>query len=445
MFHTAWDNIMGTPKQLFYYSKIDATANNGLGKVIDKNHLISEQGAMGGYVTVTKHANGRDWWVVSHHKYLNKYYISLVTPDGVRPPLVQFIGDSNNQSCCGWTMFSPNGEKYFRCTPHDGVKIFDFDRCTGELSNPVRIDSLQTASSGPSGLSVSNDNHYLYVSTNRYVLQYDLTATDIAASRQLLAEVDWAHVPEIGTFHHSLLAPDGKIYMISFNYVQDMTVIHFPERQGAACKVEQHGFKLPALYGNDFIFNFPHYRLGPIDGSACDTLGINNLPLAEFRWAQEDSLTPLQISFSEVCSYEPDTWHWEFGDGNISEERNPIHVYNKEDVFQVCLTASNANGSDTRCKTLYLGASAAKDPLLETTVDVGPNPFSERLYLSLAVELLSPELRLLDQLGRVAMRTRVGVGMNEINTEQLKQGLYFWELCDGQGTRLKSGKLVKGR
>jgi DNA-binding beta-propeller fold protein YncE len=445
LFHIAYDDGISNPYfagQHYYYSLIDAEANGGQGRVVDKNHSIYEDGALGGYVTAVKHANGRDWWVVSPHIFANKYLTFLVTPDGVMPPLEQVIGDTLPQPCCGMTIFSPDGEKYFRSSIHNGIKIFDFDRCTGLFSNPVKIDSAQTASSGPAGLAVSKDNHYLYVSTNRYVLQYDLTAPDIAASRQLLAEIDWVEDPDIGSFHQSLLAPDGKIYMVSLNYIPDMPVIHFPERQGLACKVEQHGFKLPALYGNDFIFNFPHYRLGPVDGSSCDSLGIDNIPLAEFRWDFEDTLSPLQVTFSEVCSYEPDTWHWDFGDGNTSSERFPIHTYDSSGIFTVCLTVSNDNGADTLCKTLYLGTSAVENPLVQTAIEVFPNPFQEVLSVSLGVVLHRPVFRLYDQYGRLLREEALGQGINEIAAAAYPLGVYFWEIVAG-GVQVRSGRVLK--
>lgn len=429
----------------YYYSLIDAKANNGAGKVIDKNHLIYKDGTIGGYVTATKHANGRDWWVMSPQAFSNKYFVFLLTPEGVQPPIEQFAGDTLRKSnCCGWTLFSPNGERYFRGTSQNGIQIFDFDRCTGALSNPFFIDSSEVSKFGPSGLAVSNDNRYLYASTSKYVWQFDLEADDIIGSKVLLDSIDYIPNPEIGSFLHSLLAPDGKIYMVSLNYVPDMSVIHFPERPGAASQVVQHGYALPALYGNDFIFNFPHYRLGPLDGSACDTLGLDNIPLAQFRWDFEDTLLPLQVSFTEVCSYEPTAWHWDFGDGTTSSKRYPVHTYDSSGIYLVCLRVSNANGADTLCKTLYLGVSAVENPALQSQIEVLPNPFAERLAVLWSAELPGAVFRLYDLMGSVVRTTRMVVGVNELDTDDLPAGAYFWTVEAG-GVRLKSGKAVKLR
>lgn len=446
LFHMALDYSSANPYfagQRYYYSLIDASENGGLGKVVDKNHLILEDSAVGGYISAVKHANGRDWWVVSPHRVSNKYFVFLVTPEGVMPPMEQVIGDSLPGPCCGMTLFSPNGEKYFRSTTPSGLQILDFDRCKGVFSNPVFIPRDSIGYSGPAGLAASKDNHFLYVSTNKFLFQYDLFATDIPATKVFLAQNDSTYYnPEKGTFHHALLAPDGKIYLVSLNYVPEMAVINFPERQGMASKVDQHGYKLPALYGNDFIFNFPHYRLGPVDGSACDTLGLDNFPLANFRWDFEDTLSPLQIAFTEVCSYEPSAWHWDFGDSQTSGERFPLHTYDSSGIYKVCLTTSNANGSDTLCRTLYLGVSSVENPLVQTAVEVFPNPFEEVLGVSLGVDLPGPRFRLYDQYGRLLRDEALGMGIQEIRTTNLPQGLYFWELLSG-GVRARSGKVVK--
>lgn len=447
LFHMALDYSDANPYfagQRYYYSLIDAAENGGLGKVMDKNHLILEDSAVGGYISAVKHANGRDWWVVSPHLVSNKYFIFLVTPEGVMPPKEQVVGDSLPWPCCGMTLFSPNGEKYFRSTTPSGLQILDFDRCTGIFSNPVFIPTDSIGFSGPAGLAASHDNHFLYVSTNKFLFQYDLLATDIPSSQTFLAQIDSTYYnPEKGTFHHARLGPDGKIYMVSLNYVPEMAVVNFPERPGLASRVDQHGYQLPVIFGNDLIFNFPHYRLGPIDGSECDTLGLDNYPLANFRWDFEDTLSPFQVTFTEVSSYEPTAWHWDFGDFQTSNERYPVHTYSQPGVYQVCLRVSNAYDSDTLCRTLYLGVSSTENPQLQTAIEVFPNPFQDILWISMEVNLNHPKFRLYDQYGRLLREETLRPGINELSTVTLPTGMYFWELLSG-GVRIEAGKLVKG-
>ncbi|MBK8297084.1 MAG: PKD domain-containing protein [Saprospiraceae bacterium] len=95
----------------------------------------------------------------------------------------------------------------------------------------------------------------------------------------------------------------------------------------------------------------PNYRLGPLDGSTCDTLGIDNIPWAWWRHDQDTS-DYLNFEFTDLSAYEVTDWEWNFGDGMVSTLQNPLHRYSQKGVYDVCLIAKNKNGADTLCKTL---------------------------------------------------------------------------------------------
>ena len=46
-------------------------------------------------------------------------------------------------------------------------------------------------------------------------------------------------------------------------------------------------------------------------------------------------------------------WHWDFGDGSTSDLQHPVHYYDEEGFYFVCLTAGNSCGQDTYCDTIY--------------------------------------------------------------------------------------------
>ncbi len=78
--------------------------------------------------------------------------------------------------------------------------------------------------------------------------------------------------------------------------------------------------------------------------SAEATVSIQaNRPSAGFS-TQIDGLT---VIFSDSSSGNPISWAWDFGDGNSSQEQNPVHTYAVADTYVVQLTATNAVGSDT--------------------------------------------------------------------------------------------------
>ena len=109
-------------------------------------------------------------------------------------------------------------------------------------------------------------------------------------------------------FLDMLLAPDGKIYV--FDFLKEIHVIHRPNEKGDACGFEQHAIVLPEYAAG--LPYYPNYRLGPLDGSPCDTLGLDNHPLAGFRY-EVDTIEPLLVEFIDNSFYEPTDWSWDFG------------------------------------------------------------------------------------------------------------------------------------
>src|SRR5690606_11461383 len=121
------------------------------------------------------------------------------------------------------------------------------------------------------------------------------------------------------------LMPDGKLYCLG-NNSHHLHVIEYPDRKGDSCLVRQHYVELPNHYTGS-IANFPNYRLGPIDGSPCDTLGINNVPLARFRYNRDSIIDPYRVEFIDLSDYEPTTWNWDFDDTTMSSDTSPVHLF----------------------------------------------------------------------------------------------------------------------
>ena len=243
------------------------------------------------------------------------------------------------------------------------------------------------------------------------------------------------------TFATAQLAPDGKIYICTAFSTPLLHVIEYPNRKGVACQVHQRAIHLPN-YNDYSIPNFPNFRLGPVDGSACDTLGLDNHPLCNWRWEQADTLALLQVTFTDLSSYEPSEWHWDFGDGATSQDTSTVHLYSAPGTYYVCLVVKNQYSADTFCQVVQLGTSAA--PNLETTerISVSPNPFRDHFNVAQSADLRSPVFRLFDQMGRLKREEQLAFGITEIETGPLPPGMYFWEVRDF-GDLLKSGKVIK--
>ena len=427
---------LGTHVPHLMYSTIDMNGDNGLGEVIIKNEIIFSDTLDYGKIVATQHANGRDWWIIVAEFNLDQYYKALLTPDGVKSVSSQMIGDSLFGGL-GQAHFSPDGSKYATITtqgPNFGgvyLNVFDFDRCNGELSNYQGV-RMPIVSGNSAGLCFSPNSRFLYVFESIYIFQYDLLADSIAASIDTVAINDGFRSPRTGfgtPFFLGQLGPDNKIYISVGNFSSEyLHVIHNPDEKGKACNVEQHGIELPRL--NNFgIPNFPNYRLGPIDGSPCDTLGIDNLPAAHFRYTA-DTTDPLTIHFTDLSYYEPTDWDWDFGDASgQSRERHPSYTFASPGVYEVCLEVQNGNGESTACQTLFLGVTSNVDVLLKNKLSIYPNPTTGQLMIDTKLFYVNQKtVHVYDLLGKQMIQAPLQDDLTTISMGHLAKGMYFVEI-----------------
>ncbi|NBC05596.1 MAG: hypothetical protein GVY26_00200, partial [Bacteroidetes bacterium] len=188
------------------YSILDASTNGGLGEVTVKNTPIIEEYLTFGELVATKHANGKDWWILTAGDDSNVYYSILLTSEGIDTVFTdahEYIFPEG-----GYTAFSPNGRYFARYNPAVGLLTFKFDRSTGKLSQEKLWVSNNDTFSG--GVAFSPNSQLLYVSAHDTIYQYDMTALDIGASRQTVAVYDGNTEIFQTTFHTAQLAPDCK-------------------------------------------------------------------------------------------------------------------------------------------------------------------------------------------------------------------------------------------
>jgi len=253
----------------FYYTLIDMSKDNGLGRVEMENELILEDDLGAGRITAVRHANGQDWWILIRKFDGNEYYTILVNDD-VKVTDTQLIGNIiPNAGGVGQAVFSPDGSKYVNfgtisMTTGSFLNIYDFDRCTGALSNPIQITAIDSAWVG--GVAISPNSRFLYVASQDYLYQYDFWADDIEASRDTVGVIDDWHLEGFpdwwgSSFSLMQLAPDGKIYIASTPTIPYLHTIDYPNEKGDSCKVCLRCVELPTF--NAFSMpNFPNYRLG---------------------------------------------------------------------------------------------------------------------------------------------------------------------------------------
>jgi hypothetical protein len=243
-----------------------------LGIVISKDVFLVK-GYLSDMLTAVRHGNGRDWWIVQPLDSSDKYLVFLLSPTGTSGPDTIHSGQLwDYRGYNGQAVFSPDGSKYVRANPYNGVHILGFDRCAGAFSAAKKIEVPDEE--GVWGVAISPNSRYLYMTTLGALWQADLWAPNTASSLIKIAEYDGYVSPFPTRIFQPMLAADGKIYITTSNGTNVLHVIHQPDQPGAACQFEQHGVLMPTYHAFNAP-NFPHFRLYDLPGSVCDTLGIN--------------------------------------------------------------------------------------------------------------------------------------------------------------------------
>jgi len=336
-----------------------------------------------GQVNAVRHANGRDWWVMAFQSDSKNYFAHLLDPDGIR---LHHTGEVDTiiPAGLGDAAFSRLGNYYARMDAvtfdlGQFISVFSFDRCTGDFT---RLATIVLPAAFFTGVSFSPSEKYLYGDDDRHLWQWNLDAIDIPGSQVLIDSFDGFIQPGwFGMyFAHMTEAPDGRIYNVppagSSEFIH---VIGRPNLPGKESQFRQHHIDLKRPNGRTAP-NVANFRLGPSDGSPCDTLGLDNHPVAWWRYEEDQPGLWKSIRFTDLSYFDPQTWYWDFGDGQNSSEQHPFHDFDPG-IYHVCLTVSNAFASDSSCQWIEILTTSIEEETAIAPFILTPNPFKEYIEI----------------------------------------------------------------
>ncbi|WP_067048528.1 S8 family peptidase [Methanofollis ethanolicus] len=128
----------------------------------------------------------------------------------------------------------------------------------------------------------------------------------------------------------------------------------------------------PYLPGYD-----PGYGYGKADAVVLRSV-LSPPLLANFSASPAAGMVPLTVRFADLSGGSPDTWSWAFGDGNVSSDPNPVHVYEVPGVYTVNLTVMSGTSTNSTGKTGLVTAVAQGPPAANFSAAPlsGPAPLS---------------------------------------------------------------------
>jgi PKD repeat protein len=178
-----------------------------------------------------------------------------------------------------------------------------------------------------------------------------------------------------------------------------------------------------------------------------------------------DSLGGTGLQFIDLSSAPGpiQSWSWNFGDGNTSDQQNPYHIYDQPGIYTVTLTiqADSCSSSisfevDTENPWLFAesparlgvapGTLSTREQGQFEAIKLFPNPALDQLSVVFnSRKALTYEIRISDIGGKTLQRTQqqANAGLNalQLNVENLLPGLYLAEIRSSES--VKTIKFVK--
>ena len=257
-----------------YYSVIDLRLNDGLGAVTEKNVSIATNPSAS-MLTFSRSADLSSYWINMPGHLDNRFNTIKLDSSGVEVDQMQTIGEPGTRLTEGGAMakYSPDGQTLAIYSPRHGLRLYDFNRESGELSNDRFYPSPASLrdSSFFGGVESSPSGRFLYLATGWHIEQLDLEADDLIASQvrvaSLPSDTTGLFLPAID---QPQLGPDCRMYVFCLS-CYSVAIIHRPDEKGVACMVEQEAIttEVPYFRGTPI---YPKYRMKELgdDSSICD-------------------------------------------------------------------------------------------------------------------------------------------------------------------------------
>ena len=336
------------------YSIIDMSLNGGLGDITQKNIYLGS-GFREGLTISHQMRNGCRWLLAPGYDSSNNFYIKefKISNSGITGPVILDVFpmaspiitpheielSSDNLKLCVST---------FSVNPSDpDIILYDFDLETGTLS---ARQALSVTPSNVLGIEFSPDGSKIYYQTNTTntstLGRYDITT----ASNQIIdnTRTSYQSDPELGG--------NGRIY-IGGNYVESyISEIADPNNPNVA-NIQ--------YTRNAYLVSPGGCRPGLSNCIDGEPPGTSNVPTQiDFTYLALAGCNNFQFLDSSCLG----TWQqWDFGDGQISSDENPIHQYMNSGNYNVTLRVLTC--SDTLNVTHSLIINQAL-PILNISPDI---------------------------------------------------------------------------
>lgn len=139
------------------------------------------------------------------------------------------------------------------------------------------------------------------------------------------------------------------------------------------------------------------------------------------------TLLPNRTVMLVDSSYNAESWHLDFGDGNTHGNFDTLtHTYAVPGIYQICLQISNFAGTctDTYCVLVDFSSSAAEEPGSRVDMTVIPNPARDVATVRLRGAMPGKAV-LFDVFGKTVLDRNIATPDFDLSLGEFSAGIYF--------------------
>lgn len=188
------------------------------------------------------------------------------------------------------------------------------------------------------------------------------------------------------------------------------------------------------------------YTVYVTDNNGCssrDTINVSYLPYASvngFTFVPYFYEEKGKVQFNPINPTNVVTYYWEFGDGNTSTLRNPLHTYSDDGMYMVKLHVSNGScPAEIDTQVINIDFSVGLEDIEVASAKLYPNPATDQINIEFeSLKSVIDQVNIYDKLGRIhSLPYNVSNTKIEVNTQLLVSGLYHASIKMKDGTVMR--------
>ncbi len=162
-------------------------------------------------------------------------------------------------------------------------------------------------------------------------------------------------------------------------------------------------------------------------------IAVQDIPNASYSF----SINRNTVQFNDASSFNPDSWYWDFGDGDTSNLASPTHTFPNIGTYFIQFTASNECGSNTYTDSITITSmDVGLEELALGYINLYPNPTTGQLHLDLSEEWRGSSVQVIDLSGKIIRKyaeTETRDEFLQIDISDFKNGVYIIQVEGKKG------------